>query len=144
MIGSVYHEKVLNSTGTSTVFLPVEVSGVERRHNKAGTFRHYQLVTLHCVHGDTTVRVPLHQSAGESGFNRGELLRYYPTNTWQFGYLYGRRNDTESLHNQVKRTMPRLPAYGHVGQELFVLAYAVRNNAVARALALQRQQSPAA
>jgi hypothetical protein len=144
VVGSVFHEKVLDSTGNKTVFLPVEVSGVERRRNKAGTFRHYQLVTLNCVHGDTTVRVPLHQYAAESGFNRGELLRFYPTNTWQFGYLYGRRNDTESLHNQVKRTMPRLPAYGHLGQELFVLAYAVRNNAVARALALQRQHDQAA
>ena len=48
----------------------------------------------------------------------------------RYGVLYSRCNDAESLDREMKRDMPRLPGYGTPTQELFILGYAIRNNAV--------------
>ena len=79
--------------------------------------------------------MPLHHHP-ENGpvINRGEYLRFYTPKTWQFTSLYGRRNDTEALHNEAKAKMPRLPAYGAIRQELFILAFSLGYNAVTRAV----------
>ena len=42
----------------------------------------------------------------------------------------------------MKRTMPRLPAYGRVRQDLFMLGYQVANNAIALAFHAQRAGQP--
>ncbi len=84
-------------------------------------------------------KVPLHHQPDDGlRFKRAEYLRYYPPGSWQFGVLYGRRNDSESLHNQIKNDMPYLPGYGRAVQELLILGFALRHNAVTRHLALRR------
>lgn len=70
-------------------------------------------------------------------FNRGEYLRFYPTNTPQFDILYGRRNDTESLHNQLKVKMRKMPAYGQRRQRLYLIGLVIAHNALTRAHALR-------
>lgn len=143
VVGSNYHQRVLDASG-SEAFVPLQVRTVTRRANRGGkTFRHYTHLSIPCRYGDTEMVVGLHHEVeGEASLSRGELLRYYPTGSAQFGVLYGRRNDTEALHSHMKKTMPRLPAYGTEAQSLFVLAYAVRSNAVARNLAVRAQSLP--
>ena len=76
------------------------------------------------------------------GISRGEHLRFYPPGTPQFHALYSRRNDSESLHNQIKRRLTRLPAYRVKRQMLFILGISLLHNAATRAFALQRQGEP--
>ncbi|MEI8081665.1 MAG: hypothetical protein WCI74_07460, partial [Actinomycetes bacterium] len=77
-----------------------------------------------------------------TGWSRADLLRFYPTNTSQFGVVYGYRNRTESVHSQMKRGMPRIPAYGVTRQTLYILGYLIGHNAVAFALHRQRDGLP--
>lgn len=133
-IGGNLAEQVLDASGKSTWVLLTHEK-VSSRRNKDGTWRHYVHATLTCNQASVPLTVPLHHQPKEGApLKRGEVLRYYPPTSWQFGVLYGRRNDTESLHNEMKRAMPRLPAYSVAGQRLFVLAYAIRHNAATLAL----------
>lgn len=135
-IGGQLHEQIRSGTDGKPTWVPLQHDRVSTRPNDDGTWRHYIHATLRCHNQSVTFQVPLHhQPDNGPRFKRGEYLRYYPPGTWQYGVLYGRRNDTESLHRELKREMPRLPAYGTITQELFILGFAVRYNAVTANLA---------
>ncbi|MCB0921314.1 MAG: hypothetical protein KDC08_05815 [Actinobacteria bacterium] len=130
-IGGQLHEQVRSGDNGKPVWVPLTHDRVSTRPNSDGTWRHYIHATLHCHNHPVEFQVPLHHQPDTGPqFKRGEYLRYYPPGSWQYGVLYGRRNDTESLHREMKREMPRLPGYGTTTQELFILGYALRNNAV--------------
>lgn len=135
-IGGQLHEQVRSGTDGKPTWVPLTHGRVTTRPNGNGTWRHYIHATLQCHNRPVEFKEPLHHQP-ETGpqFKRGEYLRYYPPGTWQYGVLYGRRNDTESLHRELKREMPRLPGYGTTTQELFILGYALRHNAVTANLA---------
>ncbi|MDQ6934632.1 MAG: hypothetical protein M3130_05015, partial [Actinomycetota bacterium] len=69
-----------------------------------------------------------------TGFNRTEYLRITPTTTTHHARLYGMRQDSESLNNQLERAFygRRLPAWGVHNQTSIVLLAAVAENAWAR------------
>ena len=133
-IGGRLHERLPDVKGHDA-FVPLDVTTVQSRRNADGTYRHYLRAVIKCLGRDVAAMVPLyHHPDNGPVLNRGEYLRLYPPGTWQFTALYGRRNDTESLHNEAKLTMPRLPAYGSTRQELFVLGLSLGYNAVTRSL----------
>lgn len=70
--------------------------------------------------GDTEalIRLDDHTDGDRQNWSRTELARLYPVSTLQFDCLAGQRNSSESFHNEMKRTMPRIPAYGATGQTL--------------------------
>ena len=123
-----------------TIKVEVPVVGYDKRANRTGTWRYYLKVRIGCPYGDQTIAIPLYHDDTTPGglrFNRGEYLRFYPTNTPQFDILYGRRNDTESLHNQLKVKMRKMPAYGQRRQRLYLIGLVIAHNALTRAHALR-------
>lgn len=134
-IGGQLHEKAPSGDDGKPVWVPLPHTRVSTRANDDGTYRHYIHANVRCIGKNVPLVVPLHHHPRVGAtFKRGEYLRFYPPGSLGFGALYGRRNDTESLHNEMKRTMKRLPAYGAEGQQLFILGFALRHNAVTEAL----------
>ena len=130
---TVYYQTSFNQEGKE-VLIALAVDGSERRPNNDGTMRWYHKVSVPCRYGEQLLRIPVHHAPDKRGnmlnFNRGENLRFYPTNTPQFDILYGRRNDTESFHAQVKLPVRRMPAYGVVGQSLYMLGMVIAHNSL--------------
>jgi hypothetical protein len=144
--GTVYHQTAFDALGQQTLE-PLTVLNVEHRHNADGTHRWYHVLDVPCQFGPQKARVALFHDPrkGSGGIhirNRGEFLRVHPTNTAQFSVLYGRRNDTESLHNQLKRYLPKMPAYGVEAQSLYLLGMVIAHNSVTRAQHLKRHGQP--
>lgn len=143
---SVFYESQYDCDG-NLVEVEVYVVGYDKRlnrkvRNQAPETRFYLRLQLNCNYGGVQeVTIPyLHDdksTGGIQGFNRGEYIRFYPTNTIHFRLLYGRRNDTESLHNQIKRYLKKMPAYGARKQLLYVLGLSITHNATTRAHALR-------
>lgn len=140
--GANFQQVRFNATGKK-VLIDLEVLTYERRPNKNST-RWYLTVKVPCQYGDQMVRIPLHHGRGPGSplIPRGELLRFYSPNTPQFKALYGRRNDTESLHREEKRGLARMPAYGYRAQLLYVLGIVIGHNALTHAQALKREGKP--
>ena len=145
VVGAVLYTPQYNATGQ---LVPVEcpVVGFDSRRNPSGVHRFYLKVEVPCVHGSFTTKVPLYHEDRHpdaiKGLNRGEYLRFYPPNTPQFQALYGRRNDSESFHRQVKRRLTRLPAYTSERQALFLTGLALASNAATRAFTRRRDGLP--
>lgn len=144
--GTVYHQVTFDALGQE-VLEPLDVINVEHRTNADGTHRWYHLLDVPCQYGSQKARValfhdPRKNTAGIRIRNRGEYLRIHPTNTPQFTVLYGRRNDTESLHNQVKKYLPKMPAYGVLAQSLYLLGMVIAHNSMTRAQHLKRHGQP--
>lgn len=136
---SVLYQSGFNANG-QTIRVEVPVVGYDKRANRNGDWRYYLKVRIGCPYGDQDIAIPLYHDDTTPGglkFARGEYLRLYPTNTPQFDVLYGRRNDTESLHNQLKVRLRKMPAYGQRRQRLYLLGLVVAHNALTRAHALR-------
>lgn len=143
---SVFYQIKYDASG-NLIELEVPVIGYDRRFNRKGRnegtaeTRWYLHLDVGCSHGNQEVSIPLYHDdqseGGVQGFNRGEHLRFYPVNTVQFDLLYGRRNDTESLHNQTKIPSKKMPAYGPRTQALYLLGRVLAHNAATRAHALK-------
>lgn len=145
IVGGIFYTEQFDATGN---LVPTEchVVGFDSRRNPSGSYRYYLKVSVPCANGAFKTLVPLYHEDRDKyaikGLNRGELLRFYPPNTPQFQVLYGRRNDSESFHRQVKRRLPRLPAYRAERQVVFVMGLALVNNATSRAFVLKRSGLP--
>ena len=143
--GGVFKQPAFDETGNE-VLTTCPTTGFQSRRNPSGAHRYYLNITMPCQHGDLKVTIPLYHEDRDKfaiqGLNRGEYLRFYQPGNTQFDTLYGRRNDSESFHNQVKRNLTRLPAYRSRRQVLFILGTALVNNAATRAFDLQRQGKP--
>lgn len=96
--------------------------------SRPGSHRYYLKVAVPCPHGTIKTTIPLYHEDHDP--------------TAQFQALYSRRNDSESFHRQIKRNLPRLPAYKSQRQQLFIIAMSLLNNAATHAFDLQRQGHP--
>lgn len=143
VVGSVPSVEAIDAEG-NTILMPLAPSGYQSHINADGSHVFYLVTTIECRRGNTRVLIRLddHARGDIQGWSRADLVRFYPVGTPQFDYLYGRRNTSESLHAKMKRTMPRLPAYGRTRQDLFMLGYQVANNAIALAFHAQRGNLP--
>lgn len=143
-VGSLPHqERYDDEGGTVLVPLPNASTGKAIR-NADGSYRWYVAYQVPCPHAATHVwlRIDGPGDADSKGWAWTDLMRFYPVGTPQYGLLYGRRNATESVHNQYKQKAPRVPAYGRIRQTLFVIGYIATHNAVARAFHLRRAGKP--
>ena len=143
MEGSVPVQETYDAVGDVTL-QALDPVGYVHRHNRDGSHTYYLKCRVACRRGDTEtlIRLDDHADGDLQGWSRAELARFYPVGTTQFDYLAGRRNSSESLHSKMKRTMPRLPAYGAAAQELFILGYQIANNAIAAAQYARRRGQP--
>lgn len=93
------------------ILQPITPIGYQQRSNKNGTHAAYLQVQISCHRGDLTelIRIDKPARGDVQEANRANQARLYPVGTKQFDFLYGRRNTSESFHNKMKRTMPRLP-----------------------------------
>lgn len=126
------------------ILTPLVPTGYDERVNKNGSHVYYLEALIECRRGNLNILIRLDQPGRVDVKNqsRADLARFYPVGSPQFDYLYGRRNTSESFHAKMKRTMPRLPAYGRVRQDLFMLGYMVANNAIALAFTARRHGAP--
>lgn len=127
-------EEAVDEDGNPT-YLHLAQVGYHRRRNKNGTCRHYAYLNIPCPDGDSVERIPMFHTAGPStdpSLNRGEVVRLYPTDSPQFDYVYGGRNDTEGWHADIKRMRLNFPDT-ILGQELFMVSTGIAHNAVAHA-----------
>lgn len=144
--GTVYQEERLNQHGKYE-WSNLNVTGYKGgRPDADGNYRWYHEIVLPCQYGDQIVRVPLFHDPrikikGQN-VNRGEHFRFYPQNTPQHQVMYGRRNDTESLHAQLKRTMWQMPAYTSKRQALFLLGVQLAQNSLTYAYGQRRAGLP--
>lgn len=131
-------QEVPDATG-ETILKPLVAVGYDHRDLKNGHV-FYLKVAIECRRGNFTELIRL-DKAGTIDIAhdaRADLARFYPVGSPQFDLLYGRRNTSESFHAKMKRTMPRIPAYGRTRQDLFMLSYQVANNAIALAFHARR------
>lgn len=123
------------------VLTPVETVSFEQIANSDGTYRTYLRLRIDCRHGDLSVRLAfMHTPRSGTQFNRGEYLRFYQPSSDAFSYLYGRRNDTESLHNEIKQRIKRMPSYNKRTQLLLVIGIVVAQNAKTQAFERRRAE----
>jgi hypothetical protein len=80
------------------------------------------------------------------GLNRAENLRPIPPSDPDFGRLYGRRNDAESLNRALEDSLylGRAHSLGWVRQRTDLLGFALMHNAITRARLRKRKRRTAA
>lgn len=156
--GTIYYHVLFDAHGNE-VQASIDVDNLLVRPNADGTVRHYHVLNVPCQYGEQTIHIPLfhdprklkaknarqhvpQKSLALQVRNRGEQFRAFPVNTPMFQVLYGRRNDTESLHNQFKRYLPKMPAYGAAAQSLYILGLVIAYNSLSRAHLLKRNGRP--
>lgn len=143
LVGSVPHQESIDGEG-NVILQPLIATGYKSAKNDDGTCRWYQEINVECRHGDfdAYIRFDAPGRNDVKNLSRADLARFYPTNSPQFGYIYGRRNSSESMHSKMKRTMPVLPAYGARLQSLYMLGYMIANNAISMAFGKKRRGEP--
>lgn len=131
IVGSAPHQEAIDGEG-NTILQPLIATGYKVGKNEDGSRRWYQQIGIVCRHGnfDAFMRIDAPGRDDVQNLSRADLARFYPTNSPQFAYIYGRRNSSESMHQKMKRTMPVLPAYGSRLQSLYMLGYMIANNAI--------------
>lgn len=114
---------------------PLTVINYERRPNADHTaWREYQNVVIPCHSGDLIARIALFQTDPNSTdpiANYGETVRVWSPSSPQAGYLYGRRNDSESWHNTLKHIIKRMN-HDAADQLTRVLGVALAENATTK------------
>lgn len=128
--GSTLGETAIGDDGNET-FVPFPCARYYRRVNADRTIRHYKTVTITCRDTEHEHTIPMYHGNTDTNlaYAQGELQRVFPVGTPEYDYLYGRRNDTESLHNQIKHTITRMPAYGAELQRVLLLGFQLIHNA---------------
>jgi hypothetical protein len=145
-VGGEFMELVMSDDGTDTV-RALAVTDYEHRVEKNGLHRERLTLSIpDCPFGDGFVtKVPLFHdnpvSTAPRGQNWGEVVRLYPPGSWQFKFLYGARNDTESRHADLKARAKHLPKDVR-GQELRLVGAAMAHNAIAWQVHLQAHGQP--
>ncbi|BBC33949.1 hypothetical protein [Streptomyces graminofaciens] len=153
-------ERVLLDDGTSTL-LPVPVSRLEHRQGRTKS-RWYHLLLIPCRHGAHPHRVQVgitttpddrvgtdpatgrrHKSDTERDFHRAEHLQQIPESTLTHQQIYPYRSDSESVHNQLDQSMwnNRMISYGLERQKVFLLGFALAQNATSRRIFLERSKT---
>ncbi|MFF9069722.1 hypothetical protein ACF09E_30665 [Streptomyces sp. NPDC014891] len=153
-------ERVLLDDGTSTL-IPVPVTRLEHRQGLRKS-RWYHLLAIPCCHGTHSHRVPVGitttpddrlgtdpdtgrrlKSDVERDFHRAEHLQQIPEPTLAHQRVYPYRSDAESVHNQLDKSLwnERMISYGLERQNVFMLGFALAQNATSRRI---HQEPPSA
>ncbi|MFI8362405.1 hypothetical protein ACIGD1_19810 [Streptomyces sp. NPDC085612] len=140
------------------VFEPVPVIKLEHRAGSTKS-RWYHRLRIPCRHGAHDYRVPVGitttaedrtlrcvdsgrplKSDSERGFHRAEHLQQIPQDTLAHQLVYPYRADSESVHSQFDLSLwnRRMIAYGVERQKLFVLGFALSQNATSHQLHLSK------
>ncbi|MDX6759416.1 hypothetical protein SIN09_08155 [Streptomyces sp. F8] len=159
-------ESVRLDDGTR-VFEPVPVVKLEHRAGSTKS-RWYHRLRIPCRHGAHDYRVPVGiattaedrtlrcvdsgrplKSDSERGFHRAEHLQQIPQDTLAHQLVYPYRADSdlrrrESVHSQFDLSLwnRRMIAYGVERQKLFVLGFALSENATSHQLHLSKPHRP--
>ncbi|WP_327310945.1 hypothetical protein [Streptomyces sp. NBC_01243] len=139
------------------VFEPVPIIKLEHRPGTTKS-RWYHLLKIPCRHGDHDYRVPVGitttpgdralrsadtgqrlKSDTERGFHRAEYLQQIPQASLTHQLLYPYRADSESVHSQFDLSLwnRRMIAYGVDRQKVFVLGFALSQNATSHQIHLE-------
>jgi hypothetical protein len=80
------------------------------------------------------------KSDTERDFHRAEYLPQIPESTLTHQQLYPYRSDSESVHNQLDQSMwnNRMISYDLERQKVFLLSFALAQNATSRRVFLER------
>ncbi|WP_338495577.1 hypothetical protein [Streptomyces sp. SJL17-4] len=124
--------------------------------------RWYHLLKIPCRHGDHEYRVPVGitttaedralrdaetgrriPSDHERGFHRAEHLQQIPQETLSRQLVYPYRSGSESVHSQFDLSLwnRRMIAYGVDRQKVFVLGFALSQNATSHQVFLEGRTS---
>ncbi|RPK82133.1 hypothetical protein [Streptomyces sp. ADI98-10] len=149
-------ESVRIDDGTR-VLRPVPITRLEPRIGVTKS-RWYHLLRIPCRHGDHEYRVPVGitttaedramrdaatgrriPSDHERGFHRAEYLQQIPQETLSHQMVYPYRSDSESVHSQFDLSLwnRRMIAYGVDRQKVFVLGFAISQNATSHQVFLE-------
>lgn len=136
---------------------PLPIIKLEHRAG-ATKSRWYHLLKIPCRHGDHDYRVPVGitttpadrslrstdtgrrlKSDTERGFHRAEYLQQIPEASLTHQLLYPYRADSESVHSQFDQSLwnRRMIAYGVDRQKIFVLGFALSQNATSHQIHLE-------
>lgn len=116
-------------------YTPLRPTGLKvTKSPKTGKYGFRLEVSVPCPHyGEfkTYIRLDAPQADDlDQRLSRADIARAYPAGADAFEEIYGWRNQTESMHAQLKNKMRRLPAYGAKKQTLFVLGAQIMTNAL--------------
>ena len=131
----------LDETGDPVVLAGLARGAVKRFRRAGGEFHFNVGYHLDCpTQPFTTWLSPHPGSSGEAG--RPQNLRLIPPGDPDFTALYGLRNDAESFHSNLKRTLlvDRAMSLGWRRGLVDVYCFALLNNAMAEAAARAREQ----
>ncbi|MFI8106648.1 hypothetical protein [Streptomyces sp. NPDC086023] len=150
-------ESIALDDGTR-ILTPVPITKLEPRIGVTKS-RWYHVLRIPCRHGDHTHRVPVGitttqedralreagsgkplKSDSERRFHRAELLQQIPQPTLAHQRVYPYRADSESVHAQFDQSLwnRRMIAYGIERQKIFVLGFALAQNATSHRLHRER------
>lgn len=153
-------ERILLDDGTS-VLVPIPVTRLEHREGLTKS-RWYHLLRIPCRHGAHSYRVQVgitttpddravwdtstakrRLSDTERDFHRAEYLQQIPEATRAHQLVYPLRSDAESVHNQLDQSLwnNRMISYGLDLQKVFILGFALSQNATSHSLHLERYAS---
>ncbi|WP_066947727.1 hypothetical protein [Streptomyces lushanensis] len=139
------------------VLQPAPITRLEPRIGVSKS-RWYHVLRIPCRHGDHQYRVPVGitttaedralrdsttgrriPSDQERGFHRAEYLQQIPQETLSHQLVYPYRSDSESVHSQFDLSLwnRRMIAYGVDRQKVFVLGFALSQNATSRQVFLE-------
>ncbi|WP_371616365.1 hypothetical protein [Streptomyces sp. NBC_00454] len=142
---------------------PLPILKLEHRAGAAKS-RWYHVLKIPCRHGDHGYRVPVGitttpadrtlrsvdtgkriKSDSERGFHRAEYLQQIPEASLTHQLLYPYRADSESVHSQFDQSLwnRRMIAYGVERQKIFVLGFALSQNATSHQIHLAAARSNA-
>ncbi|MFD6986554.1 hypothetical protein ACFWAX_38680, partial [Streptomyces sp. NPDC059956] len=140
---------------------PLPITKLEHRAG-ASKSRWYHVLKIPCRHGDHDYRVPVGitttpadrtlrsadtgkriKSDSERGFHRAEYLQQIPEASLTHQLLYPYRADSESVHSQFDQSLwnRRMIAYGVDRQKIFVLGFALSQNATSHQIYLQARSN---
>jgi hypothetical protein len=98
--------------------------------------------------GGGIVRIPHYQTDADdqSGFNRCEHLRPIPSGDPDYGRLYGRRSDIESINRHLEDSLwlERAHSVGEPAQLFDLVGFGLMVNAYSLAVAVKRGKAPPA
>lgn len=123
---------VLQDDG-ETRFVPLKRIRTQRQKDKAA-YRFYNQYEMPKEYATREITVRLHNSAEEEArrLNRAENLRAIPPGDPDFGRLYARRADAESLNRNLEDSLYLKKAHslGHLRQEADLLGFAQLVNSI--------------
>lgn len=129
------HDSTLTAKGTLTIGEPLTRQQVRRYHRgrRNPGYRFTLGVTVPCAKGNFTAWISPHPQPDDTNHRRPDQMRLIPPTDPDFNTLYGLRNDSESINNKFKNTLPhrRAASLGWKRQLLDLIAWSLLTNTYA-------------